>query len=130
MTSLADIVVVNENADEATAGDVTVFRNAEAACGWLEHWWVENGEGSAFTASGERLTLGVDHHDRVVVVDREAAAEGTALVESWLRSAAAAVLQARRVKAARGKVVLNQSEQEGRLPTSVEELVAYVGFTA
>ena len=56
MADLAEIVIVNENGDEATADEVTVFRNAEAACGWLEHWWVENGQGSAYTASGERLT--------------------------------------------------------------------------
>ena len=128
MVDLADIVVVNENRDETTAGDVSIFRNAEAACGWLEHWWVEDGEGSAFTASGERLTLGVDEN-RVVVIGREAAPEGATLVHDWLRAAAAAVLEARRVKAARGKVVLSQSEREGWLPTTVEELVAYVGFT-
>lgn len=115
MTSLADFVVVNENCDEAIAGDVRVFRSAEAACGWLEHWWVENGEGFAFTASGERLTLGVDDDNRVIVVSREVAPEGPSVVQSWLSSAAAAVL--------------SQREHEGRLPTSVVELAAYVGFT-
>ena len=129
MENLADIVVVNENRDEAIAGDVTIFRNAEAACGWLEHWWVEDGEGSAFTASGDRLTLGVDDRDCVVVIAREATPDGAALVHNWLHAAATAVLEAKRIKAARGKVALSQSEQEGRFPTSVEELIAYVGFT-
>ena len=128
MADLADIVIVNESRDEATAGDVTVFRSAEAACAWLEHWWVENGEGFAFTASGERLTLGVET-DRVIVVSRQSASGGRTLVHRWLRVAATAVLEARRVKDARGKLVLSQAEQDGRLPASVEELVAYVGFT-
>jgi hypothetical protein len=89
--SLADIVVVNENQTEAVAADVTVFRNADAACAWLEHWWVENGEGFAFTASGDRLTLGVDGRNRVIVVGREATSDGVGLVQSWLRAAAAAI---------------------------------------
>lgn len=54
---LADIVVVNENRDEATVGDVSVYRSVGEACRALEHWWVENGEGFAFTASGDRLVL-------------------------------------------------------------------------
>src|SRR4051812_20566507 len=129
MVDLAEIVVVNENRDETTAGDVTIFQSADAACGWLEHWWVEDGEGSAFTASGERLRLGVDDRDRVVVVGREATPDGATLVHNWLRAAATSVLEAPRVKAPRGKVILSSNEQEGRLPASVEELVAYVGFT-
>jgi hypothetical protein len=128
MMDLAEIVVVNENRNETTAGDVTVFRNADAACSWLEHWWVEDGEGSAFTASGERLTLGVDNRGRVIVTDRQATPDGARLVQNWLHAAAAAVLGARRAKAARGKIILSPSE--GRLATSVEELVTYVGFTA
>ena len=126
---LSEIVIVNEDHNEATAGDVTIFRNADAACRWLEHWWVEDGEGSAFTATGERLTLGVDERDRVVVTGREATPDGPTLIQNWLSAAATAVLEARRAKASLGKVVLTPPEQEGRLPTSIEELVTYVGFT-
>ena len=126
---LGEIVVVNESRSEATAGDVTIFRNADAACGYLEHWWVEDREGSVFTASGERLTLGVGERDRVVVTGREATLEGSTLVHNWLRAAAASVLEARRAKAARGKLTLSAAEQEGYLPSSIEELVTYVGFT-
>ena len=125
---LTDIVVLNENRDEATAGDVSVFRSADDACGWLEHWWVENGEGFAFTATGERLTLGVDERDRVIVVDRQATPHGPEIVHGWLQAYATAVLEARRVKAARGKLDLTPSEVLGQLPTSIEGLVAYVGF--
>src|SRR4051794_25595672 len=96
---LGNIVVVNENRDEAAAGDVSVFRSADDACRHLEHWWVENGEGFALTASGERLTLGVDEKDRVVVVDRQATPDGQAIVRGWLQAYAAAVLEARRAKA-------------------------------
>ncbi len=129
MLKLADIVIVNESKVEATAGDVTIFRSVEAVCNYLEHWWVEDGEGFAFTATGERLKLGVDEQSKVVVVNREAAPDGETLVYNWLSTTAIAVLEARRFKAARGKVVLSQSEQEGQLPTSIEEIISYVGFT-
>jgi hypothetical protein len=52
VVDLAEIVIVNGSRDEATAGDVNVFRNRKAACGWLVHWCVEGGEGHAFTAQG------------------------------------------------------------------------------
>jgi hypothetical protein len=129
MADLDALVVVNESHDEAVAGDVSVFRNVDAACGWLESWWVENGEGTALTASGDRLVLGVDERDRVVLLRREVIPDGPTLVHNLLCTAATAVLEARRGKTATGKVSLNAFEQEGRLPTSVEELCAYVGFT-
>jgi hypothetical protein len=124
----AEIVVVNESRDQATPGDVSVFRTADEACGWLEPWWVENGEGFAFTTAGERLMLGVDDCDRVIVTGREETSDGARLVYGWLRAAAAAVLEARRVKSALGKIVLSRSEEQGELPTSIEGLVAYIGF--
>jgi hypothetical protein len=125
---LADIVVVNENRHEATAGDISVFRSAGEACSWLEHWWVENGEGFAFTAAGDRLTLGVDDKDRVIVAGQQDTPGGTEIVLGWLRAYAAAVLDARRALAKKGKVTLSRPEEQGLLPESVEGLIAYVGF--
>jgi hypothetical protein len=127
---LADIVVVNESRDVATAGDVSVFRSAGEACISLEHWWVDNGEGFAFTAAGNRLTLGVDDNDRVIVTGQEATPGGTEIVLGWLRAYAAAVLDARRAKAKKGKATLSPSEESGLLPTSIEGLIAYVGFSS
>jgi hypothetical protein len=126
---LTDIVVVNESRDEAIAGDISVFRSAGEACSWLEHWWVENGEGFAFTAAGVRLALGVDERNtRVIVTGQQAVPNGGQVVEGWLRASASAVLEARRTKAGKGKAVLSPSEERGQLPTSVEGLIAYVGF--
>ena len=125
---LTDIVLVNENRDEAAAGDVRVFRSADAACSCLEHWWVENAEGFAFTAAGERLTLGVDERERVIVVDRQPTPNGQEIVRGWLQAYAAAVLEARRVKAGRGKLELARFEERGQLPSSIEGLIAYVGL--
>lgn len=127
---LADIVVLNETRDEARAGDVSVFRSAGEACAYLEHWWVENGEGFAFTAAGHRLTLGVDASDSVIVVGRDdATPSGVEVVRDWLRAYAAAVLEARRAKARIGKTTLGGFEQSGQLPESTEGLIAYVGFS-
>ncbi len=130
MTSdwLADIIIVNESGDERRPGDVMVFRSAGEMSGYLEHWWVEEGYGFAFTAAGERLTLGVDGEERVVVADRQVVPEGEKIVLGWLRASAAARLDARRAKAAKRKAVLGASEMRGQLPASIEGLIAYVGF--
>jgi hypothetical protein len=89
----------------------------------------QNGEGWAFTALGERLTLGVNEREQVVVLDREPAPDGRDLIHQWLRVAASAVLEARRAKAAKGKVIFHASEEDARLPASVTDLIAYEGFT-
>lgn len=125
---LADIVIVNESRDEATAGDVSVFRSAGEARNCLEHWWVDRSEGFAFTAAGHRLTLGVDEERRVIVTRQQDAPAGTELVRGWLRAQAAAVLDVRRSRAREGKATLSRSEEQGLLPTSVEGLIAYIGF--
>jgi hypothetical protein len=130
MTSdwLADIVIVNESGDERTPGDVGVFRSAGELCGHLEHWWVEEGYGFAFTAAGERLTLDVDGKERVIVAGREDVSDGTEIVRGWLHASAAAILDARKAKAAKGRAVLGTAEGRDQLPASIEGLIAYVGF--
>jgi len=125
---LSDIVIVNESRDEAVAGDVYIFRSAGEACVWLEHWWVENDEGFAFTAAGGRLTLGVDDTKRVIVTGQHDMPGGTEVVLACLRASAAACLDARKAKAEKGKATLSRSEELGLLPASVEGLIAYVGF--
>lgn len=127
---LNDVVIVNESRDEREAGDVSIFRNAGEACGWLEHWWVQNGEGFAFTAAGDRLTLDADERDRVYVSDRQAVVGGPEIVRGWLRSTAAALLETRKAKARKGRLVLGAAEEQEQLPVSIEGLIAYLGFTA
>ena len=125
---LADVVIVNESRTVGDAGDVSIFRSAGEACGYLEHWWVENGEGFAFTATGERLTLDVDERDRVIVTGKQMVPGGAEIVRGWLLSSAKALLDVRRAKAASGKIVLGRAEERQQLPTSVEGLIAYLGF--
>jgi hypothetical protein len=36
--TLSEIVIVNENRDEGSAGAVSVYRTANDACAALEHW--------------------------------------------------------------------------------------------
>jgi hypothetical protein len=119
---LDGVMIVNESASEETPGDVMVFRNQRDACGYLEDWWVRDGEGYAFTARGERVRLAAIGTS-VVVDGIEPCAEGEEIVRRWLMSAASALLQARRGRAEGRKV-----EQAGVLPTTVEGLIAYVGF--
>jgi hypothetical protein len=126
--SLTDIVVVNESRDLRVAGDVSVFRSARDACSYLEHWWVQDGEGFVFSATGERLLLSTAG-TAVIIIGKEAVSDGAEIVRNWLEATAVAVLAARRHRAARGKLVLSPSEELGQLPTSMEALLGYVGFT-
>ena len=104
-----------------------MYRSAGEACAALERWSVEDSEGFAFTAAGDRLTLGVARNS-VVVTKQTRVADGEQIVMGWLRESAGAVLKARRAKAAKGKAVLTLAEERGELPTSIESLIAYVGF--
>ena len=124
---LSDIVVVNESDDEASAGDISIFRSVGEACSYLEHWWVTEDLGFAFNATGERIGLGVQD-GAVIDIKCEAVPGGEAIVLNWLRHSAEAVLAARKTKAAKRRAVLGKSEQNGMLPDSVEGLIAYIGF--
>jgi hypothetical protein len=126
---LSDVVLVNESRAEATAGDVSLYRSTGEACRFLEHWWVKDSEGYAFSAAGDRLILGVDQSNNVIVMRREPCAEGKSIVLNWLNSCAVAVLQARRSRAAKGKDILGLYEEQGHLPQTVEGLIGYIGFS-
>ncbi|MBK8157416.1 MAG: hypothetical protein IPK59_00905 [Rhodospirillaceae bacterium] len=119
---------MNESRDVSSAGAVSVFRSAGEACRYLEHWWVENSEGFAFSATGHHLVLGVDSNGSVIVTATEPHADGGAIVLSWLSALAESVLEARRVRATQGKSILGIHDESGRLPRTIEGLVAYVGF--
>lgn len=76
---------------------------------------MEQNEGYALTASGDRLVLGVDPAGRVVIETVKPHPEGQELAKEWLLAAAAAVRSARR--------------HEGLPPCSLNELIAYIGFS-
>lgn len=125
---LDDIVVVNESKDERLPGDVSLHRSVGDACEALESWWVKNGEGYAFTASGIRLVLTAEQHGLVTVASREECPEGPAIVASWLLSLAETALEARRRVAQSGRAILSEAEENGTLPVSIEGLIAYIGL--
>lgn len=125
---LDEIVVVNESKEERLPGDVSLYRSVGDACEALEYWWVKNGEGHAFTASGIRLVLAAEQNGLVTVAAREACPEGPAIVSSWLVSLAETALEARRRVAQNGRAILSEAEEAGALPTTVEGLIAYIGL--
>lgn len=124
------VVVLNESRDIRRPGDVSVFRDTDAMCRWLEPWWVEDGEGFALSAAGERILLGVEGA-RVVVTGREPLADGPEIVRAWLADAAAAAMRARRERTA-GSMPLGRRSltAEGAPPATIGGLIAYLGFTA
>lgn len=125
---LDEVVVLNESMDEMAAGDVSVHRSIGDALRAIEPWWVANAKGFAFTATGVRLVLGVAQSGEVIVVRREEIAEGQAIVCDWLRTLAHVTLDARRRVAGSGRAWLSRAEEETALPTSVEGMLAYIGF--
>ena len=127
---LSDIVIVNESRDEASTSGVSIFLSSGEACRYLEPWWVEEARGYAFTATGDRLTLAVDAQTRVIVAGQEAVPNGAEVVREWLRASGAAVLEARKARAKRGKAILSGFEESEQLPTSLEGLIAYIGFSS
>jgi hypothetical protein len=62
------------------------------------------------------------------VARREECAEGPAIVLGWLQALAQTTLEARSRVAGNGRAVLSRAEEEGSLPSSVEGLLAYIGF--
>lgn len=125
---LDEVFVLNESRDESVPGDISIYRSEGDGCGAIEAWWVENSEGFAFTATGVRLILGVGVFGEVIVTRREECSEGPAIVLSWLQALAQTTLEARNRVAQDGRAILSRAEEEGALPTSVEGLLAYIGF--
>jgi len=123
---LSEIVVVNESSAEEVPGDVSIFRHAEDACAWLEHWWVEDKEGFAITAAGHRIELGLGAKQDVIIAGVEDVPSGVEVVRAWLHSLASVILAERTRKAKKGKLRLSPSEAHGHLPTSSEGLIAYI----
>ena len=124
---LDEVIVLNESKDEKAPGDVSVYRSEGDAFDDVESWWVENSECFAFTATGVRLILGVES-GAVIVIQREECADGPAIVLGWLQALAQTTLEARNRVAQNGRAILSRAEEGGALPTTVEGLLAYIGF--
>jgi hypothetical protein len=125
---LDEVVLLNESGSEDVAGDVSIYRSEGDACAAIKAWWVDQSEGFAFTATGVRLVLGVGDKGEVVVVRRELSHDGPAIVRAWLEALVRTTLTTRTRLASEGKVCLSEAESAGALPTSVEGMIAYVGF--
>lgn len=109
---LSEVTLVNESRSEMSPGDVSLFRSPAAACQYLEAWWVEGAEGTVLTATGDRLVLAPT--EPVSIRSREPHPDGERLVQVWLDALALHVRNAR--------------QDQRPLPTSVSDLIAYVGF--
>ncbi len=125
---LDEVVLLNESSDERVPGDVSVHRSEGDALNSVEPWWVESSEGFAFSATGVRLVLDLGPSGEIIVVRREECPEGPAIVLCWLQALARTTLEARTQLAQGGSAILSYAEEEGALPTSLEGLLAYIGF--
>jgi hypothetical protein len=64
----------------------------------------------------------------VIIARREECPEGSAIVFRWLQALAETTLEARDRVAQNGRAILSRAEEEKALATSVEGLLAYIGF--
>jgi hypothetical protein len=126
---LRDVLLVNDDETE-TPGDVMLFRNFTDARAYLEHWADEPGI-VAFFANGNRLVIATEPNGNVSIARREEQAEGSRVVLNWLRYLAEHRLAVRRHRATKrwGRVNLGELESQGILPVTIEGLIAYLGFT-
>lgn len=125
---LDEVVLLNESRSVDVAGDVSIFRSEGDACAAVEEWSSKDSESFAYTATGVRLVLGVGPKGTVIVVRREESAGGPAIVRAWLEALVQTTLSARRMAASQGASHLSRAETEQALPTSVEGMIAYIGF--
>lgn len=123
---LDHVIVVNESNDPAVAGDVQIYLNEDAVSRHLEHWYVHE-KHLALTGTGQKAKLGL--RDELVVIERvEPFPAGPALLNSWLKITAEHVLSARVVRSRKGNLQPGALEEQGALPTTIEGLIAYIGF--
>lgn len=131
-TWLDEVVILNDSdgtsIEESMPGDVSMYRSEGDALRALEPWAVKDSQIFAFNAAGKRLVLGLGSAGQVIVVRREDCSDGSEIVLKLLTSLAQTTVDARVRIAQKGKVVLSGYEQDGALPTTIEGLIAYIGF--
>jgi hypothetical protein len=131
-TWLDEVVILNDSdgtsIEESMPGDVSIYRSEGDALRALEPWAVKDSQIFAFNAAGKRLVLGLGSADQVIVVRREDCSDGPEIVLKLLTSLAQTTVDARGRIAQKGGVVLSGYEQHGALSTTIEGLIAYIGF--
>ncbi|MFB0874615.1 MULTISPECIES: hypothetical protein [unclassified Sphingobium] len=129
---LEEVVILNDSngsdIDESIPGDVSIYRSEGDALRELEPWAVEHSHIFAFNAAGKRLVLGVSEAGQVIIARREGCPDGSKIVLKWLTFLAQSIVDARVRVAQKGRVVLSTYEEAGLIPTTVEGLIAYIGF--
>lgn len=121
----AQIGIVNESTSLARAGNVSIFRSAVDACLFFDECC---GAGFVVSPNGDRLNVRVGVDGRMTV-ERATYPEGQQIVRGWLEARAAKTLADRRRAALRGELALNALEERGEIPSDVEELITYIGFS-
>ena len=135
---LADVVVINDTDAYGLAGDVQIFRNVGELIDYLESWYVEeNHEHYILTGTGRPMKLGLEERsswrgtwkDIVVADDGAEQPSDVETLMTWLTAMAEHLRGLRQKQAEKGKVVLGDREKDGALPSTVEGLIAYIGFS-
>lgn len=131
-TWLDEVVILNDSdgtsIEETMPGDVSIYRSEGDALNQVEPFAVEHSQIFAFNAAGKRLVLGLGEAGQVIIVRREDCPDGVEIVLNLLTYLAQITVEARVRVAQSGRVVLSGYEEDGALPTTIEGLIAYIGF--
>lgn len=125
---LSDVTIINETNGNENVGDLSVFRSLGDACLKLEPWYVDEVNIHALNGLGQSLEFSASGFTtRATIVS--GLEPNPQLPLSWLSQFAEHVFDARKYKATKNKLVLGKSESSHVLPTTIEDLIAYIGFT-
>lgn len=131
---LSDVVVLNEGSNFDEPGDVTLFRNIEDICDYLEHWFVEENLGFALSGLGLSVELSRDGQRVFATITDEKPAKPETL-RQWLTALASSAHDARMHKATKqiwhpfgSATHLGTAERTGAYPQSIEGLIAYISM--
>lgn len=124
---LRDVVVINENKDVRIAGDVELYRSAGDLGRKIEPWYINDVEFLALNGLGQTLVLKTYGSEISISIDSSIEPDA-ALLLALLQAAAQGMRDARIFRSSKRKLTLGPMESKGILPTTVEGLVAYVGF--
>lgn len=125
---LADVVILNESSDRDIAGDVSIFRSFGDAELKLEPWYVLDECFFALNGLGQVLEFTTDH-GRTLAKVTDATATDIETLRNWLSATAEHYRDVRAEKSKKRKCAPGVQEAKGILPTSIEGLIAFVGFT-
>lgn len=125
---LSDVIVINETNNSEDVGDLSIFRSLGDACRKVEPWYADEVNFYALNGLGQSLEFTSSGYTTKASTLTEVEPNPHLLL-FWLSQSAKDVFEARQYKASKNELVLGLAESSHILPSTIEGLIAYIGFT-